>query len=109
MFPKSNRLRNNEDINKTIKKGVNLKTPFFNVKYLKKNENFKITVIVSKKISKLAVKRNRLKRIFRSATEKILKEENNLKWNFIFFPFENALEKKSSDLENFIKKIFEKI
>jgi ribonuclease P protein component len=66
MFQKSKRLRNNEEVLKTIKKGVNLKTPFFNVKYLKTNNNYKITVVVSKKISKLAVSRNRVKRIFRA-------------------------------------------
>lgn len=123
MFQKSQRLRNNEEVLKTIKKGVNLKTPFFNVKYLENKNNFennlkntfKITVVVSKKISKLAVNRNRIKRIFRAEIKNFLNKKNKenpkfqLKWNFVFFPFKNTLEKKSSDLKNFIEKIFEKI
>jgi len=110
MFPKSQRLRNSEEINKTIKKGVNLKTPFFNVKYLKSNNSFRITVVVSKKISKIAVQRNRLKRIVRSAARKKILENNlHLKWDFVFFPFEATLCKKSIELEGSILKILNKL
>ncbi len=112
MFQKSERLRNNEEILKTIKKGVNLKASFFNVKYLKTKNNFKITIIVSKKISKLAVDRNRIKRIFRAEIKNFLNKKKKidpnfkLNWNFVFFPFKNCIGKKSSDLKNFIEKIF---
>jgi len=82
MFQKSERLRNNEEVLKTIKKGVNLKTPFFNVKYLKTDVDLKITVVVSKKISKLAVKRNRVKRIFRAEIKNFLNKEKEQNFEF---------------------------
>lgn len=114
MFSQKNRLRKNEEVLQTIKKGVNLKTSFFNVKYLKTNEDFKITVVVSKKISKKAVERNRVKRIFRASIQNFLNNKKNdknfsLKWNFVFFPFSQCIDKKSSDLDFFIEKIFKKI
>lgn len=114
MFAQKNRLRENDEILKTIKKGVNFKTSFFSVKYLKTNEDFKITVVVSKKISKKAVERNRIKRILRASIKNILqnKKKNNenfsLKWNFVFFPFFQCIEKKSTDLDFFVEKIFKK-
>jgi ribonuclease P protein component len=78
MFQKSNRLRKNDEIMKTIKKGVNIKTPFFNVKYLKTNQNFKVTIIISKKIFKNATDRNRVKRIFRAELRNFLNKENKI-------------------------------
>lgn len=112
MFQKSNRLRNNKEIQKTLRKGAGFRTPFFNVKFLKSDEKFKITVIVSKKISKLAVKRNRLKRIFRASIKNVLKKkwiEDKLLWKFVFFPFETALDKQSSEIDEFIEKFFFKL
>ena len=75
MFQKSNRLRKNDEIVKTIKKGVNLKTPFFNIKFLKTNKEFRIAIVISKKTIKKAVDRNRIKRIFRAEIRNFLNKE----------------------------------
>ena len=77
VFAQKNRLRKNEEVLHTIKKGVNFKTSFFNVKFLKTNEDFKITVVVSKKISKKAVERNRIKRILRASIQNFLNKKKD--------------------------------
>jgi len=111
VFAQKNRLRKNEEVLHTIKKGVNFKTSFFNVKFLKTNEDFKITVVVSKKISKKAVERNRIKRILRASIQNFLNkkkddEKFSLKWKFVFFPFFQCIDKKSTDLDYSVEKAF---
>jgi len=74
MFPKALRLNTSEDIKKIVKSGLNVRMPFFIMKYIY-SEDIKITIVVSKKVSKLAVNRNRIKRIFRSAIQVYMKED----------------------------------
>lgn len=126
MFVKSQRLTNSYLIQKTIQKGDLFKSLFFVLKYLKKKDDYankiigfnkkkchdiRITVIVSKKIDKRAVIRNRIKRIFRQAIINVLKRLDNLniKWYLVFFPRSNTVDMKSIDLENEIEKILFKL
>jgi ribonuclease P protein component len=64
--------------------------------------------MVWKKVEKSAVKRNRIKRIFKSAFLNILKKEIFL-WNFLFIPSINTLNKKSFQIEKEIFNLFKKI
>lgn len=105
MFPKNKRLTKDLEIKKVFKKGENYKSPFFILKFLSW-KSLKITIIVSKKNIKLAVNRNRTKRIFRSAIIEILKEYK-ITWSIIFLPSANTLNKKSSEIKTQIKKAFE--
>ncbi len=66
MLAKNHRLSKNSEIKKVLSKGRAFFNPFFTLKYLKTHENqVKFTVVVSTKVSKLAVKRNRIKRLLR--------------------------------------------
>jgi len=65
MLGKTNRLAKDRDIKKVFARGRGFFNPFFNLKYLPAGGAVRFTVVVSTKVSKKAVKRNRLKRIIR--------------------------------------------
>lgn len=79
MFPKNQRLVRRADFNRLFKH-----QPFFSdhlIIRLAKNSSLttRFSVVVSTKISKLAVVRNRIKRQIREAAKKELKNQPNLK------------------------------
>jgi ribonuclease P protein component len=99
MLKKDNRLAKARDIKTALAKGRTFFNPFYSIRFLPKSEGLRLTVVVSTKVFKRAVQRNRLKRILRehlrknlpalrqgdyliSAKPKIsaLKEEDRLKW-----------------------------
>lgn len=60
---KDNRVLKNRDFSLIIKNGKKFHTSNLSFYYLKNNQNnFRIGISVSKKVSKLAVKRNKIKR-----------------------------------------------
>lgn len=61
MLPKENRL-NKREIEKVLKRGRSFDTSFFRLKGDFGKKPFKISPVVSKKVSKLAVDRNNIKR-----------------------------------------------
>jgi len=61
MLPKKQRLKK-EEIAGILKRGGIVSSPSFRVRYLKTSEDMRVAPVVSKKISKLAVKRNSLRR-----------------------------------------------
>jgi ribonuclease P protein component len=65
-LPKKNRLRERSDFRDLKSKGKSFDTPLFKVFFLKSNSESQscFGFIISKKVSLLAVKRNRLKRLF---------------------------------------------
>lgn len=67
MFPKKNRLTSSHDILLVLKKGRKITTSVCNVYILESNsgEVPRVSIVVSKKVSKSAVVRNKMKRIFR--------------------------------------------
>jgi ribonuclease P protein component len=65
MLKKANRLAKDRDIQKTFARGRAFFSPFFSVKFLPGGTNVRFTVVVSTKVSKRAVVRNRLKRLVR--------------------------------------------
>ncbi|PIR05888.1 ribonuclease P protein component [Candidatus Kuenenbacteria bacterium CG11_big_fil_rev_8_21_14_0_20_37_9] len=67
MLAKEYRLSKDVDFQKVYKKGIILFSLFFNVKYLENNlQNSRFGIVVSTKISKKAVIRNKNKRIIRN-------------------------------------------
>ncbi len=77
MLPAKNRLHQEKDIKKTIRLGRSVYSPYFRLKYSKNDlERIRLTVVISAKVSKKAVVRNRLKRqireIFRINLDKII-------------------------------------
>ncbi len=65
MLPKKHRLSKSAEVKKTTAKGRSFFNPFFVLKIAKGTEIPKLTVIVSTKVSKKAVDRNRIKRVIR--------------------------------------------
>ncbi len=81
---------------------------------LKKEETpTKVGFVVSKKVHKRAVKRNRLKRLMRESYRLLLKNGelgNSQKYlSLIFIGTENALGKKFDEIYSSIKKLVERI
>lgn len=76
MFKKKHRLGKETEVKMTFAKGRSFFSPYFILKFLKKPETSlpRFTVVVSTKVSKKAVTRNRLKRIAREVVRSKLKE-----------------------------------
>lgn len=68
MLPKQNRLRQEKDIQTVLKRGRSFFHPLFAVKsYTAKSTTPRLAITVSTKVSKRAVKRNRIRRVLREA------------------------------------------
>ena len=67
MLSKRNRLNKDKDIKTVFAKGRGFFSPYFLVKKLSISSEKKFTVLVSTKVSKKAVVRNKIKRILREA------------------------------------------
>ena len=114
MLPKQYRLKNRSAFkatykvkNSSHKDGVTL---FAGI--LKKEDTLtKVGFVVSKKVHKRAVKRNRLKRLMRESYRLLLKENNlgnSQKYlSLIFVGTENALGKNFDEINNAIKRLIE--
>jgi len=72
MLKKANRLAKAKDIQTAFTRGRTFFNPFFTVKFFSAAAEKKFTVVVSTKVSKKAVLRNRLKRIVREYIRKNL-------------------------------------
>lgn len=71
MLSKKHRLSKSVDVKKTTAKGRSFFNPFFVIKSLP-SDSVKATVIVSNKVSKSAVARNKIKRMVREELKKAL-------------------------------------
>ncbi len=81
---------------------------------LKKNESpTKVGFVVSKKVHKRAVKRNRLKRLMRESYRLLLKENrlgNSQRFmSLVFVGTDRALGKSFSEVKSSVQKLLEKI
>lgn len=72
MLKKVNRLAKAKDIKKAFAQGRTFFSPFFSIKYVSGPNQRRFAVVVSTKVFKQAVKRNRLKRIIREHIRKNL-------------------------------------
>jgi ribonuclease P protein component len=72
MLKKVNRLAKAKDIQKAFARGRTFFNPFFTVKFVPSPKPSRFTVVVSTKVFKNAVARNRLKRIIREYLRKNL-------------------------------------
>ena len=73
----------------------------------------KVGFVVSKKVHKRAVKRNRLKRLMRESYRQLLKENNlynsDKYLSLIFVGGENALGKKFDEIKKCVKNTLERL
>jgi ribonuclease P protein component len=75
MLKKTFRLSSSKDIHVTSLRGRSFFSPYFVIKFvLSQAQHPRFTVVVSTKVSKSAVERNRLKRIVREAIRQALPE-----------------------------------
>ncbi len=109
MFPKNQRITKKSDFNLIYKKGRVFYSENLSLRILKKNSNInRFAVIVSKKVSNKATKRNKLKRRLR---ELLKKYENRLPKgvDMVIYTKKELLELNFKELEKNIKKILTKI
>ncbi len=107
MIAKRYRIRR-ESISFILKKGGSFFSKLFIVRFIKtEHENNRFTTVVSKKISKRAVDRNKIRRrIYESIRlqEKLI--ENTQKFDIILIPKKEITEKTYQEIETDIKNIF---
>ena len=72
MLSKKNRLAKDRDIQTAFARGRNFFSQFFNLKFFRKDGPKRFAVVVSTKVFKNAVARNRLKRVIRENLRKSL-------------------------------------
>ncbi len=72
MLKKTNRLSKSKDIKTAFARGRSFFNPFFTIKFFAQPQNQRFTVVVSTKVFKKAVARNRLKRLLREYLRKNL-------------------------------------
>ncbi len=65
MLAKTHRLAKNSDVTRVVRAGRSFFSPMFIIKFVRGSTAPRFTVVVSTKVSKLAVVRNRIKRVLR--------------------------------------------
>ncbi len=108
MLPKKQRVSTRlfSEINKGSKK---IDTPLFLLKarFVPQGQISKFSCVVSKKVSKSAVSRNRIRRVFYSAIKNSLpKQAKGVV--FVFYLKSEALQAKQKDFEKEIRNVFNK-
>lgn len=107
MIPNTNRI-NREDFEKIMKKGGFLNSPFFTLRFLKNPLNTThFSVVVSKKVAKTAVSRNKIRRRTYSLLKKLTKNSKN-PYFAIFFSKSGVEKALFQNLELEIQKLLEK-
>ena len=116
MLPKQYRLKKRIAFNATYRTGHSLHkngVTVFCGRDKCKNELTKIGFVVSKKIHKRAVKRNRIKRLMRESVRLYIKNSQNLEnckyMSLIFVASSKLLNKKFSDIDFAVNKLLEQI
>ena len=108
-MPKENRLSGKDNFDKVKKEGVFYQSESFALLVCKRKDanSTRIGFIISNRVSKLAVVRNKIKRILRSI---IVHNLSNLRENYdlVFLAKRKIIDEEKADLEAEIVKILEK-
>jgi len=107
MLPENNRLKKRNDFNEILKKGKAITGKFVFLKYLKNNLNVnRFGFVVSLRISKRAVIRNRIRRQLREATRRNL---SNIKHGFdvLIIAKPEIINKKYQEIRNELEYLFQ--
>ncbi len=110
-LPSQYRLKNPRLLSAILQKGKSIRCPFFAVRFLPTlSGTAQVTVIISKKTEKLAVKRNKMRRRCLEAFLKVFKKLTEpCPFAIIIFPFESSQHTSVSILEENITDILLKI
>ncbi|SRR6056297_248807 len=110
MLKKKNRLKNKKDFEKIFKQGESFKNKFLIVKIDENKLNFpRIGIVVSKKVSKRSVVRNKIKRRLREIVKEKIKKLKNKKIDCIFIVLPEARNKNFKETEKVVENLFKKI
>lgn len=108
MLPKLNRLKKRKDFERVLGRGILLREDFLFLKKIENNLSFsRIGFIVSQKISKKAVIRNRIKRRLREIIRlnlPIIKSG----YDFVFFTKKGIEDKQFSEIKNEVEKLIKR-
>ena len=104
MLKKENRIRFKEEFSEIKNKGSLLYSPFFGFLNYQKNDDLKkFGFIISKKISKKAVDRNRIRRVLSEIVRNnLIKFKDGVR--VIFLVKKEILNKKREEIEKEVKK-----
>ena len=112
MLKKENRLRTRFEYKISKKYGKHLSGKYFHIYVLKpKNyqESTKVGIVISNKVSKIAVKRNRLKRLFREAIrDDVARLEDKSLWIAVY-PKISSLEKSYEEISTDVTQVLQKV
>jgi ribonuclease P protein component len=109
MLPIKHRLKKKKDFEIIFKQGKNIKNKLFFLKFLSTQNNYsRIGIVVSKKIAKQAVKRNKIKRQLRAATKKVI-EAFSSKVDIIIIALPPIKKARYQEIEQSISTAFKNI
>ena len=112
MLPKANRLKKNKDFERVFKNGLSFREDFLILKAVPNSlKNNRFGFIVSSKVSKKAVIRNKIKRWLRQALLLLLKTFNKIQKpvDIIIIVKSGVNIKNFQEVERVINKLFKKI
>ncbi|MBD3208700.1 MAG: ribonuclease P protein component [Candidatus Nealsonbacteria bacterium] len=111
MLPKKHRLRRQRDFRETLKSGRTLKEKFLILKARNNHLGYsRFGVVVSKKVSKTAVARNRIKRVLRSVIEEEIKEGATAKnIDAVLIALPGIKDEEAKEIRNAASDLFKKI
>lgn len=96
----------------SFKKGLpkhTLSTPFFTLRYgLSSVDRVQCAVVVSKKVNKKAVGRNKVKRRFMHALQQVVKNKDDA-YSFVFFLKKGIQDMKQEEMKQEIQKVLKTI
>lgn len=102
MLSQKHRLSKSADVKKTTARGRSFFNPYFVLKHSPTTEPARVTVVVSVKVSKRAVDRNRIKRVIR---ETLRKDITKFKpGNYAILVKQSAMKISSQELREQITK-----
>lgn len=108
MFPKKQRISKQKEIEAVFKGKISVYNKLFGLKSIQNSLDYsRYTVIISTKVSKLAVERNRIKR----AVKKILREQNKnipKSVDCVIISLKEANKKETIEIEEAIKNLLKR-
>jgi ribonuclease P protein component len=107
MLPKKNRI-SKENFPSPKRQGFRVFSQLFSVVFYKGEEEIRMAVVVSKKIAKTAVMRNRIRRKMYSILREGTKRTNK-KGTLVIYPKKEALTAKFSVLEKEVVEVIHKV
>lgn len=106
MLPSQNRLKKKKDFQKVFKKGKGLRENLITLKWVNNNlETSRFGIVISKKISKKAVLRNKIRRRLREEIKKILPHFKK-GIDIVIIANPGATKEKREKIAEDLKKIF---